>query len=385
MSTRRMCRPGPESPTANKPSTWGGGAGPAAGSARLPHAGASRPDPPMLAGMVQIDPTLIRWSHDEADRAGRPLLVLLHGVGSHEGDLHRPRALPPPRRGHRLAPGAPRPRRRLLVVPACRLRGNPTPAPSTTPPAPYSSGSRRWRTRIRPRASSASRRADRCRCSCCDTPPTRSTYAIVLAGFVVPTIGDDVDAQARDEVLAGLRPPVFYGRGDVDEVIPAAAVERTSEWLEQHTDAEQTVYPGLAHGVSQRGARRRQRLHLAGDRAGRADGVDRGLARRRRVRHAPPPCRTRGRAPHDRLRRRRPRASGPRRDRPAQRRHRAGDAPSAVERRDLVDGAERHDRAGPRVGNSAGGTGRLPIPLPGRREVPGFRRPRVLDRRPGRS
>jgi len=34
-------------------------------------------------------------------------------------------------------------------------------------------------------------------------------------------------------------------------VIPVAAVERTSAWLETHADAEQTVYPGLAHGVSQ--------------------------------------------------------------------------------------------------------------------------------------
>ena len=37
--------------------------------------------------MVQIDPSVVTWSVDESERDGRPLLVLLHGVGSHEGDL----------------------------------------------------------------------------------------------------------------------------------------------------------------------------------------------------------------------------------------------------------------------------------------------------------
>jgi phospholipase/carboxylesterase len=36
---------------------------------------------------MQIDPSAIVWSAPERERRDRPLLVLLHGYGSHEGDL----------------------------------------------------------------------------------------------------------------------------------------------------------------------------------------------------------------------------------------------------------------------------------------------------------
>ena len=36
---------------------------------------------------MQLDTSAILWSAPERERAGRPLLVLLHGYGSHEGDL----------------------------------------------------------------------------------------------------------------------------------------------------------------------------------------------------------------------------------------------------------------------------------------------------------
>jgi phospholipase/carboxylesterase len=36
---------------------------------------------------MQIDSSAVLWSAPERERAGRPLLVLLHGYGSHEGDL----------------------------------------------------------------------------------------------------------------------------------------------------------------------------------------------------------------------------------------------------------------------------------------------------------
>ena len=71
-------------------------------------------------------------------------------------------------------------------------------------------------------------------------------FAVVLAGFVVPGAPAEVDA-----ALAASRPAVFYGRGDVDQVIPLDAVERTSAWLAEHADVEESVYPGLAHGISQ--------------------------------------------------------------------------------------------------------------------------------------
>jgi pimeloyl-ACP methyl ester carboxylesterase len=36
---------------------------------------------------MRLDESAIMWSAPERERAGRPLLVLLHGYGSHEGDL----------------------------------------------------------------------------------------------------------------------------------------------------------------------------------------------------------------------------------------------------------------------------------------------------------
>jgi phospholipase/carboxylesterase len=36
---------------------------------------------------MRIDPEAVLWPAPERDRAGRPLLVLMHGYASHEGDL----------------------------------------------------------------------------------------------------------------------------------------------------------------------------------------------------------------------------------------------------------------------------------------------------------
>ena len=56
--------------------------------------------------------------------------------------------------------------------------------------------------------------------------------------------------QPADDALAAARPAVFWGRGAVDRVIAAHAVERTSEWLPRHSTLIERVYPGLAHGIS---------------------------------------------------------------------------------------------------------------------------------------
>jgi phospholipase/carboxylesterase len=205
--------------------------------------------------MVTIDPALVRWSVEEPDRAGRPLVVLLHGVGSHEGDLIG------------LAPYLPQ----HVVLASLRA---PLPHgdgfswyPLSTPGAP-SSGAvddaaeavLTWLDSLGDAHPTVSllgfSQGGSLSLQLLRHAPRRFEFAAVLAGFVVPTAPDaDPDtaaaAEARDEALAEVRPPVFYGRGDVDSIIPVAAVERTSAWLETHADAEQTVYPGLAHGVSQ--------------------------------------------------------------------------------------------------------------------------------------
>lgn len=73
--------------------------------------------------------------------------------------------------------------------------------------------------------------------------PARVAATVVLAGFVTEA-GATADAS-----LAELRPRVFWGRGLRDQVIWDAAVARTDTWLTEHTRLTRREYPGLAHGI----------------------------------------------------------------------------------------------------------------------------------------
>lgn len=84
-------------------------------------------------------------------------------------------------------------------------------------------------------------------------------WAAALAGWVLDTedaanAADTADAargdDPRDHTLAQRRPPVFWGRGVADTVIPSELVERTRSWLPAHTEPTIRAYPSLAHAVS---------------------------------------------------------------------------------------------------------------------------------------
>ena len=74
--------------------------------------------------------------------------------------------------------------------------------------------------------------------------PTRFRCAVALSGFVASA------EHPKDAALAVIRPPVFWGRGTDDQVIPATAIEDTKEWLVHHALVETHVYEGLAHSIS---------------------------------------------------------------------------------------------------------------------------------------
>jgi len=76
--------------------------------------------------------------------------------------------------------------------------------------------------------------------------PGRFQYGVQLAGFVVD------DCQPGDQVLARQRPPVFWGRGERDTVIPRQAIARTRSWMAAHTSPESVVYRSLGHDVAGR-------------------------------------------------------------------------------------------------------------------------------------
>lgn len=195
---------------------------------------------------MQLDTDAILWSAPESERAGRPLLVLLHGLGSHEGDLVA------------LAPQLPP----EFVVAAVR-------APLVEPPG--------WgwfpRSTDRPLAESVEPAGDAAdaflswlRAARADAPtigllgfsqgamvsmlalrrdPDAADFAVLLAGGAFPR------PEAGDAALAERRPPVFAGYGLADDVVPRAMFEHTAAWLPSHADAEVRAYPGLAHAVSE--------------------------------------------------------------------------------------------------------------------------------------
>ena len=77
------------------------------------------------------------------------------------------------------------------------------------------------------------------------TRPERVPAAAILSGYVAP------GSLPADAALGAARPPVFWGRGSADMVIPPAAIEATEAFLPMYTDLEAHVYPGMAHSVSE--------------------------------------------------------------------------------------------------------------------------------------
>ncbi len=192
---------------------------------------------------MKITPNAVRWSAPEGERAARPLLVLLHGYGSNEGDLFT------------LAPQLPAD----PVVASVRapiatnggyswwdMTGGRPGAPSSNnvnaaalavidwlDSLEYASVSLFGFSQGAALALQLNRHA-----------PGRFAATVSLAGFVPP------GGHAGDAQLESVRPPIFWGRGTLDRVIPAEAVERTSVWLPQHSTPTIRVYENLAHSIS---------------------------------------------------------------------------------------------------------------------------------------
>lgn len=74
--------------------------------------------------------------------------------------------------------------------------------------------------------------------------PERVDFVVNLSGYAA------AGELPGDDVLAETTPPVFWGRGSDDPIIPEAAIAHTTEWLPAHSDLVGSIYPGLAHAVS---------------------------------------------------------------------------------------------------------------------------------------
>ncbi|WP_439564679.1 alpha/beta hydrolase [Microcella sp.] len=196
-----------------------------------------------MSAMQLIDESAIIWSAPAEERAGRPLLVLLHGYGSHEGDLfglspHLP-----------LQPVIASVRAPLRAGPGFAWYGldGATPESRSEGADAAARGLLHWLDSV-PATSVGLlgfSQGGAMSIQLLRHAPERFAFAVSLAGFVVRG-----EAPA-DERLAALAPPVFWGRGTHDTVIPAAFIDDTQAWLPRHTTLTERIYEGLGHSVSE--------------------------------------------------------------------------------------------------------------------------------------
>lgn len=195
---------------------------------------------------IAIDDEAVLWSVGPDERAGRPVLLLLHGYGSHERDLFGlapflPDAFVLAAVRAPLAPPFPTPG--WSWYPIEGLDGRPTGAVTAAADALIA-----WADRVTDaetvgilgfsQGAAVALQALRLQ-------PERFAFVVNLAGYVDPS------PLPGDDLLAERRPPVFWGRGARDEVIPPAAVAHTVQWLPEHAELSGRVYAGLTHSVSQ--------------------------------------------------------------------------------------------------------------------------------------
>lgn len=189
---------------------------------------------------MQIDATQVLWSAPEPERPGRPLLVMLHGHGSNEragfdfrhylpdelvvASIRAPLQAGAGYAWFPLDGSLALTQIEHVAQAVLRWLDDQPPAPSVGMLG-FSQGAATGLQTMR-------------------TAPERFNYGVVLSGFVVPT------SVPGDAVLTRTRPPVFWGRGDRDAVIPSFLIPITSDWLWAHTSVDERVYAGLGHYVS---------------------------------------------------------------------------------------------------------------------------------------
>jgi phospholipase/carboxylesterase len=191
-----------------------------------------------------IDADLVQWTRPAEERAGTPLLVTMHGVGSDERDLL---GLAPalPAAWTMASLRAPMPWGQGFSWYPLGTPGSPALEPVDAAVAEVLA----WVDSVaadHPRigllgfsqGGSMALQLLRAR-------PAAFAFAVSLSGFVVPGVTD-----SRDEAVAAVRPRVFLGHGDLDPVIPGEATARTQAWAATNTTVTDRTYEGLPHAVS---------------------------------------------------------------------------------------------------------------------------------------
>jgi phospholipase/carboxylesterase len=221
-----------------------------------------------------IDATHVQWTVDGqtatesqalAALTSRPLLVLMHGFGSFEGDLIG------------LAPRLPRefvcasPRAPMVAPPPIvngfawwdlEIGSDGLPRPTVEPEEFVGSGPHAaalsvldWLDALDAQVASqpegtglgAIALMGFSQGGCMVTSllrlrPERFTCGVNCSGFVAPGKFDD-------HAIAEQLPPVFWGRDEADPIISPDRIAFTAAWLPQHTSLVTRLYDGIAHGI----------------------------------------------------------------------------------------------------------------------------------------
>lgn len=190
-----------------------------------------------------LDDAAVRWT---GPRDGRPVVVLLHGYGSDERDLF---ALA------RQLPDA------FLYAAVRAPLGMPWPQPGyawypiegleSRDAARTTDGARRFLEWLAQAVGEDQTvgligfsQGGAVALQAMRLEPERFAFCANLSGYATP------GELGGDAALAERRPPVFWGRGTLDTVIPEALVVHTTDWLPRHADLVGRIYPGLGHAVS---------------------------------------------------------------------------------------------------------------------------------------
>lgn len=218
---------------------------------------------------LAIEPEVIRWTIGgvpaTADAAiaaltDHPLLVLMHGLGSNEGDLIG------------LAPGLPlgfvcASLRAPFAMPQQMMNGftwfpeslqasDSAPGAITENAAWQAAGAvLDWLDTVDAAVTAAGSRPAECvvmgfsqggvmATSLLRSRPERFSAAVNCSGFTAP------GEFPGDEVLAETRPPLFWGRDALDPVITGEAVARTGAWQLLHSTLDSHEYVGMGHSIS---------------------------------------------------------------------------------------------------------------------------------------
>jgi phospholipase/carboxylesterase len=195
---------------------------------------------------LTLDDGLTLWSPDARD--GMPLLVLLHGYGADENDLfglvpYLPDGIAVASVAAPLAPQWPMPGRSWYAIDSLEDTRDATGVTAAA------EALLRWLRAASATAPSIAllgfSQGGAVSLQALRLAPEQIDAVVVLSGYAA------AGELPNDAALQEQKPPVFWGRGNRDDVIPPNLVDHTAQWLPAHSELSGRVYAGLTHSISE--------------------------------------------------------------------------------------------------------------------------------------